>query len=66
MAHQRSKSHNVRAATWNVSSMVGRSGEVGGALHRETLISVELKRRGGRMEVRGCLVLMVEDISSFG
>ena len=35
MAHQRSKSHNVRAATWNVSSMVGRSGEVGVALCTE-------------------------------
>ena len=34
MAHQRSKSQDVRAATWNVSSMVGRSGEVVDALHR--------------------------------
>ena len=30
------------------------------------LISVVLKRRGGRVKVRGCLVLMVEDTSSFG
>ena len=26
VAHQRSKSHDVRTATWNVSSMVSRSG----------------------------------------
>ena len=32
----------------------------------ERLISVVLKRRGGRVKVRGCLVLMVEDTSSFG
>ena len=31
---QRSKSHDVRPATWNVSSMVGRSGEVVDALYR--------------------------------
>ena len=32
----------------------------------EILISVVLKRRGGRVKVRGCLVLMVEETSSFG
>ena len=32
----------------------------------EILISDVLKRRGGRVKVRGCLVLMVEDTSSFG
>ena len=32
----------------------------------EGLISVVLKRQGGRVKVRGCLVLMVEDTSSFG
>ena len=32
----------------------------------ERLISVVLKRRGGRVKVRGYLVLMVEDTSSFG
>ena len=32
----------------------------------ERLISVVLKRRGGRVKVRGCLVLMVEDTCSFG
>ena len=50
MARQRSK--DVRAATWNVSSKV-------------RFISVVLKRRGGRVKVRRCLVLMVEDISYF-
>ena len=34
MPRQRSNSQDVRAATWNVSSMVGRSGEVVDALHR--------------------------------
>ena len=56
MANQRSKSQDVRAATWNVSSMVGRTGEVVDA--EERLISVVLKRRGGRV-VRGCLALLV-------
>ena len=37
MARQRSKSHDVRASTWNVSSMVGRSGEVVDALHRRKI-----------------------------
>ena len=37
MARQRSKSHDVRAATWIVSSMVGRSGEVVDALHRRKI-----------------------------
>ena len=37
MAHQRSKSQHVRVATWNVSSMVGRSGEVVDALHRRKI-----------------------------
>ena len=32
----------------------------------ERLISVVLKRRGGRVKVLECLVLMVEDTSSFG
>ena len=35
MAHQRSKSHDVRAATWNVRNMVSRSGEVVDALYTE-------------------------------
>ena len=33
MARQRSKSQGVRTATWNVSNMVSRSGEVVDALH---------------------------------
>ena len=37
MACQRSKSQDVRAATWNVSSMVGRSGEVVDAIHRRKI-----------------------------
>ena len=37
MACQRSKSQDVRVATWNVSSMVGRSGEVVDALHRRKI-----------------------------
>ena len=37
MARKRSKSQDVRAATWNVSSMVGRSGEVVDALHRRKI-----------------------------
>ena len=37
MACRRSKSHEVRAATWNVSSMVCRSGEVVDALHRRKI-----------------------------
>ena len=37
MARQRSKSHDVGTATWNVSSMVSRSGEVVDALHRRKI-----------------------------
>ena len=37
MACQRSKSQDVRAATWNVSNMVGRSGGVVDALHRRKI-----------------------------
>ena len=37
MASQRSKSQDVRTATWNVSSMVSRSGEVVDALHRKNI-----------------------------
>ena len=37
MAHQRNKSQDVRAATWNVISMVGRSGEVVDALRRRKI-----------------------------
>ena len=52
MACQRGNSWDVRAATWNVSSMVCLSGEVVDALHRKKLTYVVLKRRGGWVEVR--------------
>ena len=37
MARQRSKSQDVRTATWNVSSIISRSGEVVDALHRRKI-----------------------------
>ena len=37
MARQKSKSQDVRTATWNVSRMVSRSGEVVAALHRRKI-----------------------------
>ena len=37
IASQRSKSQDVRTATWNVSSMVSRSGDVVDALHRRKI-----------------------------
>ena len=37
MPWQRSKSQDVRAATWNGSSMVGQSGELVDALHRRMI-----------------------------
>ena len=37
MARQRSKSQDVRTDTWNVTSMVSRSGEVVDALHRRKI-----------------------------
>ena len=37
MACQRSKSQDVRASTWNVNSMVGRSGEVMDAVHKREI-----------------------------
>ena len=58
MARQRSKSHDVRTATWNVSSMV----RLWMLYTEERLISVVLKRRDGRVKVRRYLVLMVEDV----
>ena len=36
-----------------------------GMARQRSKSSVVLKRRGGRVKVRGCLVLMVEDTSSF-
>ena len=54
MARQRSKSQDVRAATWNVISMVGRSGEVVDALHRRKIDfccaqEMRWKGKGARM-----------------
>ena len=37
MECRRSKSQELRAATWNVSSMVCRSGEVVDAIHRRKI-----------------------------
>ena len=37
MACQRSKSQDLKTATWNVSSMVSRSGEVVDALQRRNI-----------------------------
>ena len=45
MARQRSKSQDVRTATWNVSSMVSRSGEVVDALHRRKMFTHEMAAR---------------------
>ena len=39
MVRQRIKSQDVRTATWNVSSMVGRTGEVVDARH---IIKIDL------------------------
>ena len=50
MVHQRSKSQDVRTATWNVSSMVSRSDEVVMLYTEDRLISVVMKRRGGRVK----------------
>ena len=52
LARQRSKSHGVRTATWNVSSMVSRSGEVVDALHRRKIdfcCAHETRWKGGRV-----------------
>ena len=47
MACQRGKSQDVRATTWNVSSMVGRSGEVVDALHRRKIDFCCAQETGG-------------------
>ena len=59
MTCQRSKSRNV-------SSMKVDMVRWWMLYTEERLISVVLKRRGGRVKVRGCLTLMVEDTSFFG
>ena len=57
MARQRSKSQDVRTATWNVSSMVSRSGEVVDALHRrknDFCCAQETRWKGKRCEDAWC------------
>ena len=52
MARQRSKSQDVRTATWDVSSMVSRSGEVVDALHRRKVdfcCAQETRWKGAKM-----------------
>ena len=46
MARQRSKTQDLRTATWNASSIVSRM-----LYTEEILISVVLKRRGRRVKV---------------
>ena len=58
MVCQRSKSHDVRAATWNVSSMVGRTGEVP-TLYTEEIFTSVCSRH--KVVVQICFVLLVED-----
>ena len=58
MARQRSKSQDVRAATWNGSSMVCRSGEVVDALHRRKIdfcCAQETKWKGGSARILGAI-----------
>ena len=57
MARQRSKSQDVRTATWNVSSMVSRSGEVVDALHRRKIdfcCAQEMRWKGESARMLGC------------
>ena len=56
MARQRSKSHDVRTVTWNVSSMVSRSGEVVDALHRRKIdfcCAQEMRWKGESVRMLG-------------
>ena len=58
MACRRSKSQEVRAATWNVSSMVRRSGEMVEALHRRKIDSCcaqEERWKGGSAKMFGAI-----------
>ena len=66
MECRRSKSHEVRAATWNVSSMVCRSGEVVDVLHRRKIDFCCAHETGWKGEVRGCMIILVEYTSSYG
>ena len=58
MACQGNKSQDVRAATWNVSCMVGRSGEVVVALHRRKIglcCAQETMWKGGSARMFGAI-----------
>ena len=66
MGRQRSKSQNVKTDTWNVNSMVSRSGAVVDALHRrkidlccaqETRWKGESARMLGRCLVKDVMVI---------
>ena len=57
MERQRKKSQDVRTATWNVSSMVSRSGEIVDALHRRKIdfcCAQETRWRGESARMLGC------------
>ena len=66
MACRRSKLQGVKSATWNMSSMLYSSSEVVDVLYRRKLSYVVFKRQGGKVEVSGCLALLVEDTRYFG
>ena len=58
MACRRHKSLEVRAATWNVSSMVRSSGEVVDALHRRKIdlcCAQETRWKGGSAKTIGAI-----------
>ena len=59
MTRQRIKSQDVRAATWNVSSMVGGSCEVVDDLHRRNLdfcCAPETRWKGESVRMLGAIV----------
>ena len=58
MTCQRSKSQDVRTATWNVSSVISRSGEVVDALHRRKMdfcCAQETRWKGGSSRMLGAI-----------
>ena len=58
MACRRRKSQEVRAATWNASSMVCRSGEVVDALHRRKIAlccAQKMRWKGGSARMLGVI-----------
>ena len=66
MARQRSKSQDVRTATWNVSSMVSRSGEVVDTLHRRKIDLCCAQETRWKGESARMLGANGKDIHSFG